>query len=102
MVGGGSPGLLRKLQQEIISDPSVSYFNSNDHETSLTFVASESAVVLSPGFLNDHNPQFAWIPYDSDLSVPCVLCTHAGDTGRSVRRLVEMLTQFYRQDGLML
>ena len=79
MIGGGSPAPLKKLQQEIILDSSVSYFNSNDHDTSLTFVASGEAIVLSLGFLNDHNPEFRWIPFDCDVKIPCVLCTHKAD-----------------------
>ncbi len=102
MIGGGSPAPLRKLQQEIIQDPSVTYFNSNDHDTSMTYVAADEAVVLSPGFLNDHNSQFAWIPYDTDIAMPCVLCTHAGDSRKTVRRFLELLKEYYSDRSLML
>ncbi|MBR6233585.1 MAG: LysR family transcriptional regulator [Erysipelotrichaceae bacterium] len=96
MIGGGSPAPLKKLQQEIISDPSVSYFNSNDHDTSLTFVASGEAIVLSPGFLNDHNPEFRWIPFDCDVRIPCVLCTHKTDERRPVQELTRQILEFYK------
>ena len=102
MVGGGSPGPLRKLQQDIIADKSVSYFNSNDHDTSLTFVASGQAVVLSPGMLNDHNTQFAWIPFDTDITFECVLCTHADDSRKTVKQLITLMKDFYSNDMLML
>jgi hypothetical protein len=96
MIGGGSPAPLKKIQQEIIRDPSVAYFNSNDHDTSMTFVASEEAVVLSPGFLNEHNPRYAWIPYDTDIVIPCVLCIHSSESRRTVRRIVDDLVAWYR------
>ena len=96
MIGGGSPAPLKKLQQELIRDPEISYFNSNDHDTSLTFVASKEAVVLSPGFLNDHNPQFAWIPFDTNISMPCVLCTHHSDQRTTVKKLIEMIREYYQ------
>ncbi len=96
MIGGGSPAPLKKLQQEIILDPSVSYFNSNDHDTSLTFVASGEAIVLSPGFLNDHNPEFVWIPFDCDVKIPCVLCSHKTDNRKSVHKLISQILEFYK------
>jgi len=96
MIGGGSPAPLKKLQQEIIQDPSVSYFNSNDHDTSLTFVASGEAVVLSPGFLNDHNPEFAWIPFACNVTIPCVLCSHKTDNRKSVHKLIDQILEFYK------
>lgn len=102
MIGGGSPPALKKIQNEIIQDPAVSYFNSPDHDTSMTYVAAGQAVVLAPGFLNDHNQAFTWIPYDTDTSLPCVLCTHISDTRRSLDRFLKVLTDYYRQPGLML
>jgi DNA-binding transcriptional LysR family regulator len=101
-IGGGSPPALKRIQNELIQDPAIQYFNSPDHDTSLTYVAAGQAVVLSPGFLNDHNSMYAWIPFAPDITLPCVLCTHAGDTRRSVKRFAELLIEYYRQDGLML
>lgn len=102
MVGGGSPNALKRLQQEIISDSTVSYFNSNDHDNSLTYIAAGKAVVLSPGFLNDHNPQFVWIPFDTDITFQCVLCTHNSDNRKPVRELVRKMIDYYRNHDLML
>ena len=102
MIGGGSPLHLKKLQQEIIQDKSISYFNSNDHDTSLTFVASGQAIVLSPGILNDHNPQFSWIPFDTDIAFDCVLCTHLEDKRKTVKQLISLLIDFYSENNLKL
>ncbi|MBR2830422.1 MAG: hypothetical protein IKE68_07745 [Solobacterium sp.] len=83
------------LVQRIIRNGNVSYFNSNDHDTSLTFVASGQALVLSPGFLNDRNSEFVWIPYDCPETIPCVLCTHAADRRRPLQDLVSLICDWY-------
>ena len=59
MVGGGSPAALRSVQQRLISSNKIDYFNSPDHDTTLTNVASGRGICLAPGFLNDHSNQFA-------------------------------------------
>ncbi len=97
MIGGGSPGPLRAVQQRVIRSGNVSYFNSNDHDTSLTFVAAGRAVVLSPGFLNDHNSEFVWIPFDCPETIPCVLCTHAADRRKPLQDLVTLICDWYRE-----
>jgi DNA-binding transcriptional LysR family regulator len=102
MVGGGSPVQLKRIQNEIIRDPEISYFNSDDYDMSLTYVAAGQAVVLSPGFLNDHHEMFRWIPFDTDVTMPCVLCTHASDSRRSLNRFLEVLLDYYRNPDLKL
>ena len=75
MVGGGSPQALKTVQHRLISSGKINYFNSADHDTTLTNVAAGRGVCLAPGFLNDHSGQFAWIPFDCSESFSCVLCT---------------------------
>ncbi|MCR5006435.1 MAG: LysR family transcriptional regulator, partial [Clostridiales bacterium] len=76
MVGGGSPPALMTVQHRVINSGKVDYFNSADHDTTLTNIAAGRGVCLAPGFLNDHSGQFAWIPFDCKESFSCVLCTH--------------------------
>ena len=102
MIGGDSPASLRKVQQDIIQDPSVNYFNGDDHDTAVTFVAANEGVVLAPGFLNDHNSRFAWIPFDTDVVIPCVLCSHISDKRKTLQAFIDLLVNYYRQDGLAL
>ncbi len=64
MVGGPSQAPLRKVQNRVVSETHCNYFNSPDHDTSLTNVAAGRALVLSPAFLNDHTGEFVWIPFD--------------------------------------
>ncbi len=97
MVGGGSPVLLRSIQQKLISSGKIEYFNSPDHDTTLTNVASGKGICLAPGFLNDHSGQFAWIPYDCDDTFSCVLCTHKADRRQSIDVFIKILQKLYSE-----
>lgn len=97
MVGGGSPLALRTVQHRLINSGKIDYFNSADHDTTLTNVAAGRGVCLAPGFLNDHSGQFAWIPFDCDESFSCVLCTHKEDRRDSLRSFLAILTKLYTE-----
>lgn len=97
MVGGGSPALLRSVQQKLISSGKIEYFNSPDHDTTLTNIASGKGICLAPGFLNDHSGQFAWIPYDCDDTFACVLCTHKADQRQSLDTFIKVLQKLYTE-----
>ena len=95
MVGGGSPTALRAVQHRLIASGKINYFNSADHDTTLTNVAAGRGVCLAPGFLNDHSGQFAWIPFDCRESFSCVLCTHKDDHRDSLRAFIDLLKKLY-------
>ena len=97
MVGGGSPPALRSVQHRLISTGRIAYFNSADHDTTLTNVAAGRGVCLAPGFLNDHSGQFAWIPFDCKESFSCVLCTHKEDDRSSLKSFIDLLSKLYRE-----
>lgn len=97
MVGGGSPPLLRSVQQRLISSGKINYFNSPDHDTTLTNIASGRGICLAPGFLNDHSGQFAWIPYDSDWTFSCVLLTHRDDKRKELSSFIGILQKLYKE-----
>lgn len=97
MVGGGSPAALRSVQQRLISSKRIDYFNSPDHDTTLTNVAAGRGVCLVPGFLNDHSNQFAWIPFDCKESISCVLCTHKTDNRKSLYDFIDVLMKLYEE-----
>ena len=97
MVGGGSPAALRAVQHRLIGSGKISYFNSADHDTTLTNVAAGRGVCLAPGFLNDHSGQFAWIPFDCKEGFSCVLCTHKEDQRESLRSFLGILKKLYRE-----
>ena len=95
MVGGGSPQALRAVQHRLIATGKIDYFNSPDHDTTLTNVAAERGVGLAPGFLNDHSGQFAWIPFDCTETFSCVLCTHRDDNRASLSAFIAILKKLY-------
>ena len=97
MVGGGSPQALKAVQHRLISTGKIDYFNSADHDTTLTNVAAGRGVCLAPGFLNDHSGQFAWIPFDCRESFSCVLCTHRDDNRSGVRAFLDVLKKLYAE-----
>ena len=97
MVGGGSPPALRAVQHRLIATGQIEYFNSADHDTTLTNVAAGRGICLAPGFLNDHSGQFAWIPFDCKESFSCVLCTHREDRRESLAAFIDLLRKLYRE-----
>ncbi|BCN31049.1 LysR family transcriptional regulator [Anaeromicropila herbilytica] len=103
MVGGGSPPPLRAIQQRIINTIPIQYFNSYDHETTLTNIASDKGVCISPGFLNSHTPEFAWIPFDCAETLPCYLYTHKNNNRPEIKELLNTITDVYQKhDGFPL
>ena len=95
MVGGGSPAALKAVQHRLIASGKIDYFNSSDHDTTLTNVAAGRGVCLAPGFLNDHSGQFAWVPFDCAERFSCVLCTHRDDSRLSLRAFLRILKELY-------
>jgi len=96
MVGGGSPDTLRQVQHRLMSTEKIDYFNSPDHDSTLTNIAAGKGVCLAPGFLNDHSGQFAWIPFDCKEHFDCVLCTHKNDNRESLNAFLDTLTELYK------
>ena len=96
MVGGGSPPALRKVQQRVINTVEVNYFNSADHDTTLTNVAAGRGICLAPGFLNDRHPGYVWTPFDCEETISCVLCTHKEDGRPILHELVKMIQAYYK------
>ncbi len=103
MVGGSSQPPLRAVQQRLIQTvKDISYFNSHDHDTSLTNVAAGNAIVISPGYLNDHSGQFAWVPFDCEEAIDVLLCTHSSDMRDSTRQFCDLLKKLYSETSLPL
>lgn len=98
MVGGGSQVPLRAVQHRVINQIHCDYFNSHDHDTSLTNVAAKRAIVLAPGFLNDHSGQFAWIPFDCPEVIPCALYTHNTDNRWSIQQFIQIIQKLYKEN----
>ena len=95
MVGNTSPPELKAVQQRLIAGGNINYFNSPDHNTTLTNVASERGICLSPGFLNDHTGEFVWIPFDCEEKMPCALYTHKSESRKFVLDFVKLVQKTY-------
>lgn len=100
MVGNASPPELKIVQQRLVATGDISYFNSPDHNTTLTNVASERGICLSPGFLNDHTGEFVWIPFDCKEKMPCALYTHKSESRKFVLDFVKLTQEKYADSKL--
>lgn len=95
MVGGGSPPEMVVVQNRIVASGKVQVLNCPDHETALTNVAAKRGIVMSPGFTNDHTGEFAWIPFDCQDHMKCVLAYHRDDSRESTRHFIELAQAAY-------
>lgn len=102
MVGGPSPRQLINIQQNIIQNYHVKYFNSISHDTTLTYIAANKGICISPGILNDFSNLFKWTKYDSDEYLEYVLCVHNHETNPKILSFIEILCQLYRNNTLPL
>ena len=97
MVGGGSPPALQRVQQRLMRTQKIQYFNSADHDTTLTNVAAKKGVCLSPDFFYEGAPGFRFIPFDCAEKFSIVLCTHRSDRRRSLRHFIALLQEGERR-----
>ena len=102
LVNGGSSQILRQVQQRVISTVPIHYFNSPTHDFTLIQVASDKAICLSPGYLNDHSGVFAWIPFDCPESFDLVLVSHQEQLNPALANLIAILQELYDQSKLNL
>ncbi len=96
MIGGGSPPEMIAVQNSIINNVSVNTINSLNHDMSLTYVAAEKGIVLAPGFADDNNGEFAWIPFDCPEYIKCVLGSHKSDKRRCTKHFIELAQAAYK------
>ena len=95
MIGGGSPPEMIVVQNRIINNVSVNTINSLNHDMSLTYVAAGKGIVLAPGFADDHNGEFAWIPFDCPEHIKCVLGSHKSDKRECTKYFIELAQEVY-------
>ncbi|AND79234.1 LysR family transcriptional regulator [Streptococcus pantholopis] len=102
LINGGSSKTLRQVQQRVLSQVPISYYNSPTHDFTLIQVASDKAICLSPGYLNDHSGTFSWIPFDCPEHFDFVLCIHKGSHSASIKVLIDILQNLYDKTQLHL
>lgn len=96
MVGGGSPPALQRVQQRLIHTQKINYFNSADHDTTLTNVAAKKGVCLSPDFFNEEANNFKRIPFACSEKFKIVLCTHNNDKRESLMHFIKLLQKLHK------
>ena len=102
MVGGGSQRNLRIVQERVLDELRIPFFNSDDHDTTLTNIAAGKAIVLAPGFLHDKNDGFCWIPFECKETIDCCLAAKEGDNRKCLSDFIVMFEEYYKtvKDGL--
>ena len=96
MVGGGSPPQLRALQQRLINTIDIDYFNSENHDTTLTNILADRGICLTPGFFRDYTDEFAWTPFECEEKFECYLCVRTSDRKESVDNFIKILSDLYK------
>ncbi|MBQ8481188.1 MAG: LysR family transcriptional regulator [Alphaproteobacteria bacterium] len=96
MVGGGSPPALQRVQKRLINTQKISYFNSADHDTTLTNVAAKKGICLSPDFFNEDTNGFKRIPFACPEKFKIVLCTHNNDKRESLIYFIKLLQKLHK------
>jgi len=100
LVNGGSSNTLRQAQQRVMSQVPINYYNSPTHDFTMIQVASGKAICLSPGYLNDHNDEFSWIPFDCPEKFELVLVTHENNRTPAIKVLIDTLKELYDNSDL--
>jgi hypothetical protein len=90
-----------KLVEQEIATGTIDYFTSADHDTTLTNVMAQKGIVIAQGFLHDPSDNLVWTPYDTNVVIQTVLCTHKSvdnpllaDLVKTLCRLHEDITQY--------
>ena len=96
MVGGGSQRQLKIIQDRVLNELHIPFFNSNDHDTTLTNIASNKGIVLAPGFLHDRNDGFIWIPFDCHETIDCCLAIKDDDKRKTLLQFIDTILDLYK------
>ncbi len=99
MVGGGSQRNLIIVQNRVLNTLHIPFFNSDDHDMTLTNIAANRAIVLAPGFLHDRNDGFVWIPFNCYETIHCCLAIKENDNRKSLLSLIEILEKLYANEN---
>ncbi len=96
IIGGDSPPKLTAIQNRILNQGGIETINSHNLNTALTYVAAGMGICVAPGISNDHNGEFAWIPFDCPERMDCVLGYHKDDRRESTRSFIRISQAAYQ------
>ncbi|MBR1907792.1 LysR family transcriptional regulator [bacterium] len=102
MIGGGSPPQLKALQQKIINSINIDYFNSENHDTTITNILADKGICLTPGFFKDYTNELAWIPFECEEDFKCYLCIHSSDRRACLKDFIDILQNIYKEKSNLL
>jgi len=102
MIGGGSPPQLKALQQKIINSIDIDYFNSENHDTTITNILADKGICLTPGFFKDYTNELKWIPFECEENFKCYLCIHSSDKREYLKDFINILQNIYKEKSNLL
>lgn len=92
MVGDVSPKELKLLQEEAKAKSHLLTLNTSNHETTLTNILSGRGVCIIPDLFLEHRDDLVWIPYETDLVMPCVV-TYPTNASEELKAFVALLSE---------
>ena len=96
LIGGDTPSELSLVHQRLIGRGKVEVLHSYNLNTTLSYIATQKGICIAPGFTNDHNREFAWIPFDCPERIRCVFGYHKNDRTESTRIFIELAQNAYQ------
>lgn len=99
LVGGDTPPELRIVQKRVTEHRKLEILHSHNLNTTLSYIAAKKGICLAPGFTNDHNGEFSWIPFDCAEKMQCVLGFHKNDRKESTKLFIELAQNAYQNAG---
>lgn len=96
LIGGDTPSELSLVHQRLIRRGKVEVLHSYNLNTTLSYIAAQKGICIAPGFTNDHNGEFAWIPFDCPERIRCVFGYHKNDRKESTRIFIELAQNAYQ------
>ncbi len=92
----------RTIRESLTQFESINVRNSPNFASTLIQVSSSEDVALTFGFMNNQNNEFKWIPFKSDIEVPCYLVTHSSDNRKSTKKFINLLQKLYQTSDVPL
>jgi len=92
----------KTIKKQLSQFDSTNILVSPNFASTLTQISSSEDVALTLGFMNNQNNEFKWIPFKSDIKVPCYLITHSSDNRESTKRFVDLLQKLYQAHDFLL
>ena len=91
------PNAVHHVMRDVMQTYHNNYYLTEDTATILHAVASHAGVSLVPGIVNDHSGELAWIPFDCNKVLHCLLLTDASEKRKNVLEFIRVLIEVYAE-----